>query len=64
MNGMIPGIVRKWQQARALQTARHGFLTRPGKAHRVSAYAFAGSRLAERQRRLGAAMGRRPGDTV
>lgn len=64
MNGMIPGIVRKWRQTRRELAARHGVLTKSGKAHRISAFAFAGSRLADRRRRIGAAMGRRPGETV
>lgn len=64
MNGMIPGIVRRWRQTRRELSARHGVLTKPGKTHRMSALTFAGSRLADRRRRIGAAMGRRSGGTV
>ena len=64
MNGMIPGIVRKWRAMRRERYARHDLLTRPGKIHRLSPFAFAGGRLAARRRRLGAAMGHRPGDTA
>ena len=64
MNGMIPGIVRRWRQTRRERSARHGVLTKPEKTHRISAFAFAGARLADRRRRLGAAIGRRPGETA
>ncbi len=64
MNGMIPGIVRRWRQARRERSARHGVLAKPVRVQRMSAFAFAGSRLADRRRRMGAAMGRRPGETV
>ena len=64
MNGMIPGIVRRWRLARRESSARHGVLTKSTKVHRMSAFAFAGSRLAEQRRRMEAAIGRKPGGTV
>ena len=64
MNGMIPGIVRRWRLAQRELSARHGVLTKSTKVHRMSAFAFAGSRFAGQRRRVGAAIGRRPGGTV